>query len=153
MCIFIRCSFNNLLSSTQTGHPQQEHETHHGSMSKTRWAVDGPDGTILELNGRKFSTDDEGAPMMCNLFCQDMGRHVHLDYCRTDPGDRCEGAELQHITARLTPHADRPKDWISHSLYWRRSGTFVLSILLLLLTAVTQGSKVNIAAISLMICS
>jgi len=113
-------------------------------MSRTRWAVDGPDGTILELNGRKFSTDDEGAPMMCNLVCQDMGRHVHLDYCRTDPGDRCEGAELQHITMRLTPHPDRPKDWISHSLYWRRSGTVVMFIVLSSsLTAVIQGSKVK----------
>jgi hypothetical protein len=92
-------------------------------MSKTRWAVDGPDGTFLELNGRKFSADDDGAPMMCNLVCQDMGRHVHLDYCRTNTGDRCGGAEMQHIATRLTPHADRPKDWISHGLYWRRSGT------------------------------
>jgi len=92
-------------------------------MSKTRWAVDGPDGTILELNGRKFSADDEGAPMMCNLVCQDMGRHAHLDFCRTDPADCCEGAELQHITKHLMPDPDRPKDWISHSLHWRRSGT------------------------------
>lgn len=97
-------------------------------MSKTRWAVDGPDGTILELNGRKFSSDDDGAPMMCNLVCQDMGRHVHLDYCRTDPADVCTGQDLQHIKTRLTPNPDRPKDWISHGLYWRRSGTFRASL-------------------------
>ncbi|KAI1789533.1 hypothetical protein LXA43DRAFT_1153915 [Ganoderma leucocontextum] len=30
------------------GHTQKEHDTSHGSMSKTRWAIDGPDGTILE---------------------------------------------------------------------------------------------------------
>lgn len=91
-------------------------------MSKTRWAVDGPDGTILELNGRKFGSEDDGAPMMCNLFCQEMGRHVHLDYCRAEDGAPCDGAELQHIKTRLQPNPDRPKDWISHSLFWRRTG-------------------------------
>lgn len=94
-------------------------------MSKTRWAVDGPDGTILELNGRKFSSDDEGAPMMCNIVCRDMGRHAHLDYCRTDPGDSCGGQEVQHIGMPLKPNPDLPKDWVSHSLYWKRSGAVI----------------------------
>src|SRR6267378_2742673 len=47
-------------------HTQQEHETRHGSMSRTRWAIedgDGIDETILELEGRKFSSNDDGAPM------------------------------------------------------------------------------------------
>ena len=103
-------------------------------MSKTRWAVDGPDGIFLELNGHKFSTGDEGAPMMCNLVCQDMGRHVHLDYCRTNPGDRCGGAEMQHITTRFTPNPDSAKDWVSHGLHWRRSGTFFTFLTLCLLS-------------------
>ena len=29
-------------------------------MSKTKWAVDGPDGTALEVGGRKFGTNDDG---------------------------------------------------------------------------------------------
>lgn len=33
-------------------------------MSKTRWAIDGPDGTVLELNSRKFGANDAGAPML-----------------------------------------------------------------------------------------
>ena len=90
-------------------------------MSKTKWSVDGPDGTILELDGRKFASDDDGAPMMCSLVCQNMGRHVHIDFCRADTV--CEGSpEVQHIEGRLTPHPERAKDWITHSLYWRRSG-------------------------------
>jgi hypothetical protein len=92
-------------------------------MSKTRWAVDGPDGTVLEINGRKFGAEDDGAPMMCSLYCSEMGRHVHLDYCRAVPGTPCQDAELQHISTRLQPNPDRPKDWISHRLYWRRTGT------------------------------
>ncbi|KAJ7252459.1 hypothetical protein C8J57DRAFT_1519796 [Mycena rebaudengoi] len=68
--------------SAKPGHPQQEHETSHGSMSKTTWAVDGDNDTVLELKGRKFASNDDGAPMMCSLVCQDIGRHVHIDYCR-----------------------------------------------------------------------
>ena len=106
------------------GHPQQEHETRHGSMSRTRWTVDGPDDTaVLEVEGRRFSTNDEGAPMMCNLFCQTLGRHVHIDYCRSDDEAACTGNdEIQHIHSRLLPDPDRPKDYVTHSLFWKRSG-------------------------------
>lgn len=95
-------------------------------MSRTRWSIDGPDGAVMELNGRRFGTNDEGAPMMCNLVCQSMGRHAHLDYCRTDGSQRCAGPDHEHITTRLAPNPDRQKDWISHKLYWRRSGLFSL---------------------------
>jgi hypothetical protein len=91
-------------------------------MTRTRWAVDGPDGTSLELGGRKFSSNDEGAPMMCNLGCSSMERHVHITYCRVTDGGPCYGAEVQHINERLTPNPDKPKDAITHKLYWRRMG-------------------------------
>ncbi|KAJ7195854.1 hypothetical protein C8J57DRAFT_534894 [Mycena rebaudengoi] len=117
-----RCDSCQYFCTLPRGHSQQEHETHHGSMSKTRWAVDGPEGTALELNGRKFASDDDGAPMMCNLVCQDMGRHVHVDYCRADNAASCDGPEVQHLSAQMTPHPARAKDWVSHSLFWRRTG-------------------------------
>lgn len=104
------------------GHPQQEHETSHGSMSKTQWAIDESQGATVELDGRKFGSRDEGAPMLCSLFCRSMGRHVHVDYCRTDPTDKCEGPDHEHIAARLHPNPTRPKDWVSHELHWRRTG-------------------------------
>jgi hypothetical protein len=53
-----------LFSRGFLGHAQTEHETSHGSMSQTRWAVDGPDGEVVELNGHRFSAEDEGAPML-----------------------------------------------------------------------------------------
>jgi hypothetical protein len=92
-------------------------------MTQTRWAVDGPDGTTLELGGRKYSSNDEGAPMMCNLVCSSMGRHVHIAYCRAGEGGRCDGPEVQHINERITPNSDKAKDAITHRLYWRRMGT------------------------------
>lgn len=95
-------------------------------MSQTRWAVDGPDGTSLELKGRKYSSNDDGAPMMCNLVCLAMGRHTHVDYCRTANGTPCDGADTQHISSRMVPDPDREKDFITHNLYWRRTGRYRL---------------------------
>ena len=85
--------------------------------------VEGPDDAGLELEGRTFSSNDEGAPMMCNLVCSSIGRHVHIDYCRASRNAACYGAEVQHIDARMVPNPDRPKDAVTHSLHWRRLGT------------------------------
>lgn len=117
-----RCQNCGYFCTLPLGHPQQTHETSHGSMTQTRWAIDGPDETGLELGGRKFSSNDEGAPMMCNLVCSSMGRHVHIDYCRAGENAPCDGAEVQHINARMVPNPDRTKDAVTHSLYWRRMG-------------------------------
>ncbi|KAL4067444.1 hypothetical protein V8B97DRAFT_1873723 [Scleroderma yunnanense] len=119
-----KCENCGYFCTLPIGHPEQEHDTRHGSMSRTRWAVDGPDDTTaLEVEGRKFSANDEGAPMMCNLLCQSLGRHVHIDYCRSDVAGFCVGYdEIQHIDKRLLPDPDRPKDYITHSLFWKRSG-------------------------------
>ncbi|KAI9443812.1 hypothetical protein H4582DRAFT_1039790 [Lactarius indigo] len=117
-----RCTNCGYFCTLPLGHSQKEHRTSHGSMTQSRWAVDGPDGVSLELGGRKFSSDDEGAPMMCNLVCSSMGRHVHIDYCCAGENGFCDGAEVQHINGRMAPDPDRPKDAITHSLYWRRMG-------------------------------
>ncbi|KAF5381827.1 hypothetical protein D9757_008331 [Collybiopsis confluens] len=106
------------------GHTQQIHETRHGSMSRTRWAIDDSNGAI-ELGGRKFGTGDDGAPMLCNLFCSDMDRHAHVDYCRAPPGQPCARSEgIEHVIHRMQPEPDRPKDWVTHSLHWRRMGEY-----------------------------
>ncbi|KAF8122279.1 hypothetical protein EV363DRAFT_1274846 [Boletus edulis] len=118
-----KCENCGYFCTLPLGHPQQEHETRHGSMSRTRWTVDGPDDVPFEIEGRKFSTNDEGAPMMCNLVCSAMGRHVHIDYCRADYEAECtSNEELQHLTRRIQPDPDRPKDLLTHNLFWKRSG-------------------------------
>ena len=68
--------------------------------------------------------------MMCNRVCSSMGRHVHIDYCRIEEGGHCDGAEVQHMNERITPDPNKPKDAITHSLYWRRMG--MLTVLPLL---------------------
>ena len=112
-----------MVTHCYAGHPQQEHETRHGSMSRTRWTIDGPDDTaVLEVEGTRFSTNDEGAPMLCNLLCQELGRHIHIDYCRFGNEAACTGnVEIQHIHKRLLPDPGRPKDYVTHSLFWKRS--------------------------------
>jgi hypothetical protein len=118
----IRCESCGYFCTLPLGHPQQEHDTRHGSMSQTRWAINGPEDASFELEGRKFSSNDDGAPMMCNLVCQAMGRHVHIDYCRAEAGASCENSETQHIPTRMVPNLDRAKDAVTHSLHWRRMG-------------------------------
>ena len=109
-----------------TGHPQQVHETRHGSIPHTRWSVDGPDNTaVLKVAGRRFSTNDEVAPMMCYFLCQALGRHVRLDYCHSDDEADCVGSdEIQHIHKRLLSEPDCPKDYVTHSLFWKRSSKY-----------------------------
>jgi hypothetical protein len=113
-------------------------------MTQTRWAVYNADETGLEIEGCRFSSNDEGGPMMCNLVCSSMGRHVHVDYCRTEDNTPCEGAELQHIETQMVPNPQRQKDAVTHSLYWRRMGMLVISCLVLFRAEVRlQASKVT----------
>lgn len=60
--------------------------------------------------------------MMCNLVCSSLARHVHVDYCRAGEDSTCESADVQHLRARIFPNPNRPKDWITHGLSWRRMG-------------------------------
>ncbi|KAF8607195.1 hypothetical protein BDV93DRAFT_488167 [Ceratobasidium sp. AG-I] len=116
-----RCPSCKYLCTLPLGHPQRLHETSHGSMTTTQWAIEGADqNAIYELQGRKFGTGDEGGPMLCHLVCADQGRHAHIDYCR-DP-DNCSEPECEHITERMQPNPGQAKDWISHNLKWARSG-------------------------------
>lgn len=88
-------------------------------MSQARWAIDSPEGNGVELDGHKFTSKDGGAPMLCNLACTSMGRHVHIDSCHGEPHDN---PQVLHIKERLVPNPDQAKDWITHDLYWRRIG-------------------------------
>ncbi|KAI1789535.1 hypothetical protein LXA43DRAFT_892776, partial [Ganoderma leucocontextum] len=119
-----RCPDCGYFCTLPLGHTQQEHDTSHGSMSKTKWAVDGGEGTILEVGGRKFGMNDDGAPMLCSMYCRSMGRHAHIDWCRTDAPGRCGGPEHEHIAAPMQPQPRKAKDWITHGLYWRRTDPY-----------------------------
>lgn len=113
-----RCGACGYICTPPLGHTRQEHETRHGPMPRTRWAVDGPEGSCNELGEHKFSSNDEGGPMLCNLQCMSKRRHVHIDDCRGDPHD----PEAVHINERIGPNPEQAKDWITHGLHWCRLG-------------------------------
>ena len=104
------------------GH-SQAHNTRHGSMEQTSWAIEGGDDATREVQGHKFAIGDSGAPMLCSMFCRELGRrHTHVGFCRSKDPKICADPGVEHITQRMEPRAGVAKDWITHSLYWARSG-------------------------------
>ncbi len=117
-------------------------------MSNVQCSVDGPDEEGVEVEGRRFSTNDEGVPMMCSLVCKSLGRHIHIDYCRAKTPAECRvNNEVEHIMKKLQPQPDRPKDFLAHNLFWKRSGNLIFVIVhpTLCLTHL-QGSRIRIRA-------
>ena len=90
-------------------------------MDNTVWAVEGTQDAVVEVQGRRYAGQDSGAPHLCNLVCSQQGRHAHIDYCRADDGNH-QGNEALHIDVPMLPHPKRAKDWISHALFWKRTG-------------------------------
>jgi hypothetical protein len=145
------CPMCDYVCTLPYGHPQAEHDTSHGSMSKTQWALDGGENAILEIDGHKFAANDAGAPMLCNSVCEAQGRHVHLDYCRATSGTGCAGNEIEHLTTKIGPDPDRPKDAISHSVFWKRSGASTYPLILCVLSP-SLGFRGTDSPISMLHC-
>ncbi|KDN33971.1 hypothetical protein RSAG8_12942, partial [Rhizoctonia solani AG-8 WAC10335] len=119
----VQCPRCKYYCTLPLGHPQQLHETSHGSMTETQWFIDGPTTSAsYEFQEHRYGSGDRGSTVLCSMLCSQQGRHVHVDYCRNSSGDECNGDECQHISERVHPHPSMPKDWISHKLYWARSG-------------------------------
>ncbi|KZT36298.1 hypothetical protein SISSUDRAFT_1007685 [Sistotremastrum suecicum HHB10207 ss-3] len=118
-----RCESCDYLCTLPHGHPQNEHETSHGSCTRTQWALEGDEDAMVEVSGHRYAANDSGAPMLCSMVCSALGkRHVHIDLCRAGEDTNCAGDQLKHITERMLPDPNVMKDWITHELYWERSG-------------------------------
>ncbi|KAF8321130.1 hypothetical protein DL93DRAFT_2224184 [Clavulina sp. PMI_390] len=116
-----RCPFCSYYCDLPFGHAQ-EHSTSHGSMEQTSWSLEGDDSATREVSGRKFSSGDSGAPMLCSMVCKELGRHAHIDYCRSKDPKTCFDPGLQHISEVMSPNPLKPKDWVTHALSWARTG-------------------------------
>ena len=59
--------------------------------------------------------------MLCSLVCKSLGRHVHIDTCRSagDDGICGGGPGIQHV---IDPESSEKEDLISHRVFWGRSG-------------------------------
>ena len=98
-------------------------------MINMHWALEGTDASIVKIGGHTFAASETGAPMLCNMVCQEQYNttqvecgHVHIDYCRAATASECSGNEIEHLSARISPHVDRPKDAVSHAVFWKRTG-------------------------------
>jgi hypothetical protein len=97
-------------------------------MSNAVWFVHGENDGTVEVRGRKYSAGGSGAPMLCSLVCKSLGRHIHIDACRSaDDNGFCGGGPgIQHIN---DPDGNKYEDLISHRVFWRRSGRKMFHLL------------------------
>lgn len=115
-----------VLIGRSIGHPQQEHDTRHGSMEQTTWFLE-EERENIEVGGHKYGSGDSGAPMLCSLVCKSMGRHVHLADCIAGERGQCAGGtEVEHISAARRNSTRGAMDWVTHSLYWKKSGEIII---------------------------
>ncbi|CAI2192234.1 4778_t:CDS:10, partial [Funneliformis geosporum] len=94
----------------------QNHNTSHGNMILTEFTGEDYE---FKYEGHKLRVGDQGTFVLCNLFCKDLGRHRHIDYCQSQ--DICQGQDIQHINEQIQPNPSIEKDFISHKLFWKRT--------------------------------
>ncbi|CAG8634848.1 3170_t:CDS:10, partial [Funneliformis caledonium] len=112
----VKCQFCEYFCTLPYGHPQI-HSTTHGNMIQTEFTSEDNE---FEYAGHKLRVGDQGTFVLCNLFCKDSGRHRHISYCQNK--EICQGQDIQHIDGQVQPNPSRPKDFISHKLFWERTG-------------------------------
>ncbi|ORX89069.1 hypothetical protein K493DRAFT_306093 [Basidiobolus meristosporus CBS 931.73] len=116
-----KCPNCEYFCTLPVGHPQKLHETRHGNMVNTRFsAVDDE----FELRSHTFNVGDSGSCFLCNMYCQEFGPHAHIEYCEIGATHAVKSIdkERKHILGQLKPHPERPKDFITHKLFWDRTG-------------------------------
>ncbi|PKC68807.1 hypothetical protein RhiirA1_456805 [Rhizophagus irregularis] len=115
-----KCQFCEYFCTLPYGH-KQIHDTRHGNMTQTEFTGESNE---FEYAGHKLRVGDQGVFVLCNLHCKDLGRHRHIDYCQN--AENCklgnQGQDIQHINEKVQPNPDNPKDFISHKLFWERTG-------------------------------
>jgi hypothetical protein len=93
-------------------------------MKHTTWIIEKDKEAIIE--GRRYTTGDEGSAVLCNFVCSKIGRHVHVDRCRAPPGECGGEEEIEHIVEAAGRRGREVSDcdWVTHRLYWDRIGTW-----------------------------
>ncbi|CAG8512311.1 7486_t:CDS:10, partial [Scutellospora calospora] len=74
----------------------------------------------------RLTAGDRGDFVLCHKLCENAGRHRHIDYCKTP--DVCKSGEaksegsFEHISAPISPNPSKEKDYVSHCIFWERTG-------------------------------
>ena len=93
-------------------------------MEQTKWFSE-EETERVEVGGNKYGSGDFGAPVLCSLVCKSMGRHTHVVDCVAGEDGGCSGgSELEHIATTRKHVAKGSTDWVSHNLYWKKSGSW-----------------------------
>ncbi|CAB4409772.1 unnamed protein product [Rhizophagus irregularis] len=116
-----QCQFCGYFCTLPYGH-EQLHNTRHGfdsNMMQIKFSEDDEDN-ISEYT----RADGQGKFTLCNMHCKNLGRHRHIDYCQDEVICKSENQrhDIKHIDEQIQPNPDRPKDFISHKLFWERTG-------------------------------
>jgi hypothetical protein len=89
-------------------------------MEKSAWAIERDDNTTLDLQGGEYASGDGEAPFLCSMVCKVMGGHVHVSRCLAESALECQEEGIEHIQRK---EAKVEQDWVSHRLFWARSGS------------------------------
>ncbi|CAG8529874.1 17251_t:CDS:10, partial [Acaulospora morrowiae] len=118
-----KCQFCEYYCTLPYRHPQPLHETKHGNMIQTEFTSEVDEFVYA---GHKLQIGDCGTFVLCSLYCKDkeMRRHRHIDYCKDEETCKLNAnhPDILHINAPVNPNPDRAKDYISHRLFWKRTG-------------------------------
>ncbi|CAH1761819.1 14306_t:CDS:2, partial [Entrophospora sp. SA101] len=113
-----KCEFCKYYCKLAYGHTQTLHETTHGNMVQTVFTSEDDE---FEYNHHKLKIGDQGSFVLCNFHCKELGRHRHIDYCQSV--DACKnGHQGQGIIHLGCPNPDQKKDFVTHKLFWERTG-------------------------------
>ncbi|CAG8553477.1 11111_t:CDS:10 [Acaulospora morrowiae] len=117
----VKCQFCEYYCTLPYGHAQPFHETSHGYMHQTDFMSE---HDIKYASSCKLQISDQYLPVLCNLYCKEIGRHLHVDYCK-DEGTcklNTNNPYIKHVEDQFDPNPQQAKDFISHHLFWERSG-------------------------------
>ncbi|KAH3743637.1 e3 ubiquitin-protein ligase trip12 [Pelomyxa schiedti] len=116
-CCESSCPTCGYICELPFGHPGK-HAAAHGNMIKTQFVSSGKD---INVDGRLYEAGEPGVAELCNLFCNKLGRHIHILPCTAGGNAPCtrtgEGG-IRHATATYLPNPDTPKDELTHEGYW-----------------------------------
>ncbi|CAJ0904909.1 2921_t:CDS:2, partial [Entrophospora sp. SA101] len=116
-----KCQFCEYYCNLPHGHIQTLHDTRHGNMVQTEFTAENDE---FEYKGHKLQIGDQGSFVLCNFYCKELGRHRHIDYCQNVEACKNgqQGHEVIHLDAPIKPNPDDKKDFVTHKLFWGRTG-------------------------------
>ncbi|CAH1767672.1 9095_t:CDS:2 [Entrophospora sp. SA101] len=116
-----KCQFCEYYCNLPHGHIQTLHDTRHGNMVQTEFTAENDE---FEYKGHKLQIGDQGSFVLCNFYCKELGRHRHIDYCQNVEACKNgqQGHEVIHLDVPLEPNPDNKKDYVTHKLFWERTG-------------------------------